>query len=253
MDDLRRWEKAPVIGLFAAQGAYVWRWYVGDAATMPAIVVAIAGICAVAAIDGAMVATVMGMRQGRRSRASVAAIVVTAMFGALVALDLYGAVGGISAWLHAGFALTIVCYLLHLAAPMRVSADAVTQAQHAAAQAKALAAQHADDAAQLRQALTQAEQSAAQALEQARQRGEAVTQATAEADAAARRLAQTEQALTRAQAERDAARAEADAISVEIGGKAYTTRQIAAALDVSEPTLRRKLARGGAGVAQAAD
>ena len=250
-DTLKWWEKLPIVGLMASQGLYVWLWYTHMQAWP--LVTALAGVAAVAAIDGAMVATVAGMRSGRRSRWSAAAIFVTAAFGAGAALNLYGALEFAAAWLHAGFALTIVCYLLHLAAPMRVSTDAVTQAQHAAAQAKALAAQHADDAAQLRRTLAETEFAAAQALEQARQRGEAVTQATAEADAAARRLAQTEQALTQAQRERDAARAEADAISVEIGGKAYTTRQIAAALDVSEPTLRRRLARSGAGVAQAAD
>ena len=115
MDKLNWWEKAPIVGLFAAQGLYVWSWYTDMAPW--STVVAMAGLAAVAAIDGAMVATVAGMRAGRRSRASVAAIIVTASFGAAVALDLYDAITMVSAWLHAGFALTIVCYLLHLAGP----------------------------------------------------------------------------------------------------------------------------------------
>lgn len=155
-DKLLWWEKLPIIGLFLAQGLYVWRWYTGF--TAPPEVIATAGIFAVAAIDGAMVATVMGMRQGRRSRASVAAIVATALFGALVALDLYGAISGLSAWLHAGFAVVIVSYLLHLAAPVRVVvAEAVAHARAEAEQAKALYRQMADEALTLRERLADLE------------------------------------------------------------------------------------------------
>jgi hypothetical protein len=194
-DHLAWWEKLPVFGLFSAQGAYVWRWYVGEFATIHWAVVALAGIAAVAAIDGAMVSTVMGMRQGRRSRASYAAIGFTAAFGAMVALDLYGAVSGISAWLHAGFALTIVSYLLHLAAPREDAAlalrdAAVTQAQHAAQLAAHRAAQAESEANELRQELAQ--------------RGEEV---------------------------------------VQVGERRFTGRELAAVLDMSEATLRRRLAQ----------
>lgn len=186
-DKLQFWEKAPIVGLFIAQGAYVWKWYVGAAAVLPVAIVALAGIAAVASIDGAMVSTIAGMRQGRRSRWSVAAIAVTALFGALVALDLHGAIRGASAWLHAGFALTIVCYLLHLASPRtqaprvaqgtrgrqrtlralvgalresRATAAAMTEA---AVQARDMAARATGDAARLRDALRDAEERTAQA------------------------------------------------------------------------------------------
>jgi uncharacterized membrane protein len=244
MDKLEVWEKAPVIGLFAAQGLYVWQWYTHF--DPHAWIVMAAGVAAVAAIDGAMVATVAGMRAGRRSKASVAAIVVTALFGALVALDLYGAVGGISAWLHAGFALTIVCYLLHLAAPRGVSRDALTQAQ-------VLATQAASDAAQWRDALTQAEAALTQHAETAAQAQAERDALASQVDAAVRRLTQTEAALTRAQAERDAAAARADAVAMEIGGKAVSLRRAADALGINETTLRRKLTQAAADVAQAAD
>lgn len=121
-DSLEWWEKWPIGAVFTAQGLYVAEWYVGE--RMPAELAGalswlavLGGVAAWFAIDGAMIATVMGMRAGRRSRWSVAAIIVTAAFGAAVALDLYGAFSTGSAWLHAGFALTIVCYLMHAAAP----------------------------------------------------------------------------------------------------------------------------------------
>jgi hypothetical protein len=129
-DELFWWEKWPVGALFAAHGLYVWEWYVG--ARMPAEVrdamgwLAVAGgVAAWLAIDGAMIATVAGIRQGRRSVWSVAAIVVTAVFGAAVALNGHGELQEMGAWLHAGFAATITCYLLHLAQPRAADAPAL--------------------------------------------------------------------------------------------------------------------------------
>ena len=127
-DQLTFWEKLPVAGLFLAQGMYVLRWYVGDLAseafttnTVPTLQL-VGGVAAMLGIDGAMIATVAGMRAGRRSWWSAAAIITTAAFGASVALHLYGAFGAEApgAWLHAGFAVTIACYLLHLAQPIRI-------------------------------------------------------------------------------------------------------------------------------------
>jgi hypothetical protein len=223
-DHLHLWEKAPVVGLFLAQGLYVWRWYVGDAITPHPYVVMAAGVAAVAAIDGAMVATVAGMRQGRRSRASYAAIVVTAAFGAAVALDLYGAITMVSAWLHAGFALTIVCYLLHLAASLPGGSPAELREHLAQRDAE----------------LTGRDVALRQAQAETAQLREALRQAQAE-------TAQLREALRQAVAQRDAALArpalEDGAATVQIGGKSYSLRQAAEALDVPEATLRRKLGK----------
>lgn len=138
-DTLAPWERWPVAALFVAQGAYVFEWY--TRATLPPEVRALlpwlvtaAGVAAFVAIDGAMIATVAGMRAGRRSQWSVAAIVLTAAFGAAVALDLHGALA-VGAWLHAGFALTIAAYLLHLAQPRSTDARIVS---HRAAQLRHL-------------------------------------------------------------------------------------------------------------------
>ena len=201
-DTLRWWEKLPIVGLASSSGLYVWQWY--TTFTPPNWVIAAAGICAVAAIDGALVATVMGMRQGRRSYASYATIIVAALFGAFVALDLYGAVPSISAWLHAGFALTIVTYLLHTSAPLASARDAATaEAVQRATQAEA-------DGAVLAQRL---EAALAQLLAMAHERDTALAQAHASVEV------------------------------VQVGDAAYSMRQLARVLDMPDTTLRRKLAQ----------
>lgn len=254
-DKLHLWEKAPIVGLFLAQGAYVWRWYVGDAATLPAAVVALAGVAAVAAIDGAMVATVAGMRAGRRSRASIAAILVTASFGAAVALDLYGAISGASAWLHAGFALTIVCYLLHLSAP--VVGARVADLRARAEQAEADLAQARDAAAQTVRELAQARDAAAQAealLAQAAADGGAQAAAIGAELAQARDLvARRERELAQARRELERRPQDDGAAWFEFNGQRYTLAQLAEASGTPGTTLRRKLARMAETTAQAAD
>lgn len=254
-DKLSLWEKAPIVGLFLAQGAYVWRWYVGEAAALPAAVVALAGVAAVAAIDGAMVATVAGMRQGRRSPASVAAILVTAGFGAAVALDLYGAISGASAWLHAGFALTIVCYLLHLSAPVvgtraKDLAAKVAQAEAEAARLTRELARTSDEAAQARALVAQHAEDVARAQEEA---GASVARERAE-------VAQAEEAVARERAEvarlrRELARRPQDdgAAWFEFNGQRFTLAQLAEATGTPSTTLRRKLAQVAGTTAQAAD
>lgn len=124
-DQLYDWEKWPLMAAFAAQGTYVFRWYLGDQIVPEFVgnalpmIHTLGAFAAALSIEGAMIATIMGMRAGRRSPASTLALVVTATFGAAVALNLYGALGtDVGAWLHAGFALTIVSYLLHLAQPL---------------------------------------------------------------------------------------------------------------------------------------
>lgn len=236
-DKLHLWEKAPIVGLFLAQGLYVWRWYVGDALLPPALVIGAAGLAAVTAIDGAMVATVAGMRAGRRSRASVAAILVTAAFGAAVALDLYGAISGASAWLHAGFALTIVCYLLHLAAP--VAGTSAADYQRKAAQAEARVAQLVAEVAQASDRAAQAEALLARA-------GDDAAQAEQRAAQLDRELAQARRELARRPQEDGAA-------WLTYNGQRVTLAQLVEATGTPSATLRRRLARVAEQTAQAAD
>lgn len=126
-DLLHWWEKASAGALFIASGLYAAEWYIGArmppqiAALLPWIVSA-GGLVTLFAIDGALVSTVMGARAGRRSRWTWITIGVSALFGALVALVLHGALPGwVGSWLHAGFMATIAAYLMHLSQPRATS------------------------------------------------------------------------------------------------------------------------------------
>lgn len=126
-DRLETWERWPVAALFIASGLYIAEWYAGERLALPPWLVdwisTAGGLFAMVAVDGAMIATVAGMRSGRRGLWSYAAILVTALFGAGVALVLHGALPAlIGAWLHAGFVATIATYLLHLAQPRQAIA-----------------------------------------------------------------------------------------------------------------------------------
>ena len=237
----------PLLFVAAPQAYTVYAWLLADGA--PQSIALMGGI----GFEFVYVGAIAWAAKGAGWKAARIPAITALLFSVAVAVAHYAPTSGALAILHAGFPLVGYAYMVMMHAPVPPSLDAVTQAQHDAAQARALATQHADDAAQLRRSLAETELAAAQAMEQARQHAEAVTQTRDDADAAARRLTQTEQALTRAQAERDAARAERDAVAVEIGGKAFSWRKAAEALELNETTLRRKLTQAGSGVAQAAD
>lgn len=121
-DILEPWEKWPVAALVAAAGLNTAIWYAGDVLPIEARgilpwLITIAAIASVVAIDGALIATVAGMRLGRRNRWSAGNIMVTALFTALAALSAHDAVLGIAPWLHGLFAITIVMYPMHLSMP----------------------------------------------------------------------------------------------------------------------------------------
>lgn len=120
-DTVARWEAWPVGALVAAAGLNTALWYAGP--TLPGPVawllpwlVTAAAVASVIAIDGSLVATIAGMRAGRRSRWSAANIVVSAVFTGLAALAAH-TLPAIGPWLHGLFALTIVTYAMHLAQP----------------------------------------------------------------------------------------------------------------------------------------
>lgn len=249
-DKLHLWEKWPIGAVFTAQGLYVFAWYVGK--QMPAEVTAflpwlyvVGGVAAWLAIDGSMIATVMGMRAGRRSVWSVAAIVITAAFGAGLALDLYSALptdaeSG-AAWLHAGFALTIVCYLMHLAAPK--SGERVADLKTAVAQLTA-------DVAHAAQQVAQADARVADALARVAQAEAQSGTATAEAE---QRAAQARRDLDAARRELARRPQEDGAAWIVYNGQRVTLAQLVEATGTSSSTLRRKLAQVVSTTAQAAD
>lgn len=217
-DSLASWEKWPVAALFLAGGLYLMEWYAGPRLAIPAnwmtYVSTLGGIAAMVAVDGAMIATVAGMRQGRRGVWSVATILMTALFAGGVALVLHGALPAwVGSWLHAGFVATIAAYLLHLAQP------------------RATAARLAAELEQTRAELAQAQSAAAQAAE--------------ESARLAAELAQTTAALAQARAELEQTRAAAalDPLTLarqllDIGVPSRKTAQI---IGMSESTMRGRL------------
>ena len=120
-DTLEAWEKWPIGGLVASAGLNTALWYAGGLlpaqalTALPWITLA-AAIASVAAIDGALVATIAGMRAGRYSRWSVGSIVVAGLFTMFAALAAH-TLTWLGPWLHGAFALTFVTYAMHLAQP----------------------------------------------------------------------------------------------------------------------------------------
>jgi hypothetical protein len=130
-DTLNSWEKWPVGALVGAAGLNTAIWYVGANLSGPLgffaqLMITLAAVASVVAIDGALIATIAGMREGRRSRWSFANIAVTALFTGLAALSAHEVLPTIGGALHGLFALTIVTYAMHLSQPRTAATIATT-------------------------------------------------------------------------------------------------------------------------------
>lgn len=82
---------------------------------------AIAAILQAAAFDLVAIATVMGMRGGRRSIWSLLTATTAALVSMLIALDVAGVWA--QPWLHAANALIVLTFTLHLLTPPKLDAD----------------------------------------------------------------------------------------------------------------------------------
>ena len=80
-----------------------------------------AAVLQAAAFDLVAIATVMGMRAGRRSRWSLVTAIMAALVSALIALDVAGVWQ--QPWLHAANALIVLAFTLHLLTPPSLDAD----------------------------------------------------------------------------------------------------------------------------------
>lgn len=85
------------------------------------IVRALAAVVQAAAFDLVAIATVMGMRHGRRSHWSLLTAASAALVSALIALDVAGVWS--QPWLHAANALIVLAFTLHLLTPPKLDAD----------------------------------------------------------------------------------------------------------------------------------
>lgn len=225
-DRLSRLEKGTLLALGAGNAFNILLFAMGltlsDAVSGPWLWIrALFAIIQFVAFDLTIVATVQAMRDGRRSIWARLTVGVAALAAILIALD-------VSTWrmpfVHAAYAVVLPLFMLHLAA--------VRQGLTHEVQAALLQVAHAEqEAALLRQQLTQAQQETTQAQQettQARQAALILRQEHAQQIMTVRQQAQ--QALTD------------DAATITVAGRRYTTRQLAIVFDVSESSVRRKLA-----------
>lgn len=82
---------------------------------------ALAAVLQAAAFDLVAIATVMGMRAGRRSAWSLLTALTAALVSMLIALDVAGVWA--QPWLHAANALIVLTFTLHLLTPPKLDAD----------------------------------------------------------------------------------------------------------------------------------
>lgn len=121
MDKMSKLEKAALSS--AVSGAVFNVFLYGIGATLASagqgtplfIVRIIAAILQAAAFDLVAIATVMGMRHGRRGRWSMITAFASALVSAAIALDVAGVVA--MPWLHAANALIVLAFTLHLLTP----------------------------------------------------------------------------------------------------------------------------------------
>lgn len=121
MDKMSKLEKAALSS--AVSGAVFNVFLYGIGATLASagqgtplfIIRIIAAILQAAAFDLVAIATVMGMRHGRRGRWSMITAFASALVSAAIALDVAGVVA--MPWLHAANALIVLAFTLHLLTP----------------------------------------------------------------------------------------------------------------------------------------
>ena len=171
------------------------------------------------AFDLTVVATVQAMRDGRRSRWAGLTVAVAALAAILIALD-------VSTWrmpfVHAAYAVVLPLFMLHLAAVRQ----GVTHELQGVARRASAAEQ---EVAELRQALINRQQEVAQAQQMALLLRQEYEQQIVTLRQQLTHTAQ--QALTD------------DATTITVAGRRYTTRQIATIFEISESSVRRKLAQ----------
>lgn len=96
---------------------------IGAAWSLLFVLRVVAAIAQAAAFDLVAVATVMGMRAGRRGRWSIITAVASALVSAMIALDVAGVVQ--LPILHAANALIVLAFTLHLLTPRSLARDDV--------------------------------------------------------------------------------------------------------------------------------
>jgi hypothetical protein len=209
-DKMTRLEKVAITS--AVSGAVFNVFLFGIGATLatatngPLLYVRVgAAVLQAAAFDLVAIATVMGMRHGRRSRWSMATAVSSALVSAAIALDVAGVMS--MPWLHAANALIVLSFTLHLLAPPKEGR-----------------------ARQLRKLV--------------RRLCATVRHERATVDQLAAKLRQMDEALRHARAElENVSRQPVPQEIILIAERSYSLRQIAQITEVPLTTLRRRVAQ----------
>lgn len=144
-DTLSQWEHIPLILLGAGQALNIFLWYAmglfktltaqGISVAMPqqvidwlpTVIVVVAG-AAGASLDGAMVAAIMGTRDGRDGHWTWISAAMATIFSSLIAIAVYDTQLISGPWLHIAQALVLFCYMMHLRQP-RKAVDATRKAR----------------------------------------------------------------------------------------------------------------------------
>jgi hypothetical protein len=239
---LKFWSEKFPLGLAAlAQSFVVFRWYLGPdvpaevAVWLAGLNIAVA-VAAGLALDLVVISTVMAKRHGRRSGWGLATALAAAVFSAAVALEVYGK-GDPNPWLHIAYPAVVFLFAQHLASPREPLVP-----ERDLVQARAMAAQAADEAAQLRQERADLAREVARTPDllaqrdtEAAQLAEDLTQARAEVARLRSVVAQPAPAVAQPRLSDDAA-------TIEISGTRLSLRQAEEALGISASTIRRKMA-----------
>lgn len=143
--DLARWEQLPAWALGISQGLNIFLWYIMSlervalqgqtAIRVPDFVISflpfavfIAAIAAAVSLDGTMIATIGGSRNGRDGVWTWVSVIAAALFSAGIALDVYGGSILPGAWLHIAQTAVLFCYMMHLRQKRKPLTDAAGSA-----------------------------------------------------------------------------------------------------------------------------
>jgi hypothetical protein len=139
---LARWETWPLWALGLSNGANLCLWYVtsmmdvttkGLVIVVPAYVatflphiVILGGLAAAGSLDGVLVATLAGVRQGRQGAWTWATLISAAAFSALISYALHAGRIADWPWLHCAMMAVMLPYNFHLSQPRKALHDTET-------------------------------------------------------------------------------------------------------------------------------
>lgn len=131
--ELERWESWPLWAIGLSNGLNIALWFVLSmvrvqapelAMHLPALVdlampwLIVAGaVSSALSLDGVLIATIAGVRHGRKSLWSYATIAGAGLFSALIAYAVHSGLLAEWSWLHVAQAIVLVLYNLHLSQP----------------------------------------------------------------------------------------------------------------------------------------